>query len=194
MTRRRIQRRAASLAELLVVLTACTIILSTSAALIHRAMRAHSATRAFLNHERMALRLAGQFRDDVQHATSAIAPETQRDARPTRAPFIHLQLPGQQEIDYYFKSGTIVRLRSIDSRPISQEEFSFPKSTSLALRKESDPQRLILTITDEETPLGARRLSSTAQSRRKPMALQVEASIGRRAHFPEAHAVPEAQE
>lgn len=194
MNRRRRDRRAVSLAELLVVMTACTIILSMSAALIHRAMRAHSTTRAFLDNERTALRLSGQFRDDVQRATTATATETQRDDRRSSVPFVQLQLPGQKAIDYYFKSGTIVRLMSIDSRPISQEEFSFPRSATLALHEESEPQRLILTITAEETPSDAHTLASTSQGQRKSVALQVEVSVGRRTRYPEAHAILEAQE
>ena len=63
-------RRAASLAELLVIMSACTIILTTSVQLIHRAMHSQSASRVFFDCERSAQRLSQQFRSDVHEATS----------------------------------------------------------------------------------------------------------------------------
>src|SRR3972149_5845862 len=115
-------RHAVSLIELMVVLSACTVILTMSAALVHRVMHAQSKTRAFFDIERSALRLSNQFRRDVHQATAALAGADNLGD----GVFLRLELPDNRSVDYYDQEGDVVRILAHDGDALSREEFPFP--------------------------------------------------------------------
>lgn len=168
-------RRALSLVELLVVMSGCSVVLTTSAALIHRAMHAQSRTRSFFDVERNALRLSGQFRRDVHRAIGTVANDpTDPDV------FLRLELPDHQTVAYRHADGRVVRTLSRSGSRTSREEFSFTSANALELRQEEAPRRLILTITgvpDERlTTTGGRQFE---HFRDPPVSVRTEAVLGR---------------
>lgn len=142
-------RRAVSLVELLLAMSACTVILTMSTALIHRVLHTQSKTRAFFGSERAALRLADQFRRDVHAATSAITDTDSLNA----GVFLRLQTPGNRAIEYRQSEGTILRLVLDTGEIRAREEFAFSSNITLAARQES-PRLVELTITSQPDSLG----------------------------------------
>ena len=72
-------RRGVSLVEVITLMTSCTAILTMSAVLIHRTMRAQEQMRYFFAVERAAQRLAEQFREDVHGAREAVTDVAARE-------------------------------------------------------------------------------------------------------------------
>jgi hypothetical protein len=137
------KRRAISLAELLVVLSACTIILTTSVSLLHRAMHSQSATRVFVDSERSALRLSKQFRSDVHEALSATIQSDANDADPV----LRLADADGLTIEYRrLDENTIVRTTAQQGKPATRDEFSFRAPLTYSIRRESSPRRVILSL------------------------------------------------
>ena len=98
------KRRAVSLVELLVVMSASTLILTLSATLVHRAMHTNSRTRDFSSVERSSLRLFDYFRMDVQQATKAVV--NQRGV--SEGKFLELMLPENCVLEYW-REGDVVK-------------------------------------------------------------------------------------
>ncbi|HND56023.1 MAG TPA: hypothetical protein PLV92_26590 [Pirellulaceae bacterium] len=73
-------RPGATLVELLIVMSACSVVLTTSAVLMHRVFRAHSQSQAFLASQRNGQRFAEQLRRDIHRATSAELGEANNQA------------------------------------------------------------------------------------------------------------------
>ncbi|MEX2316009.1 MAG: hypothetical protein WD669_02585 [Pirellulales bacterium] len=172
-------RRAISLVELLVVLSASTVILTMSAVLVHRAMHAQSHARAFYNVERTALRLSEQFRRDVHQAATASASAGDRPD----GVFLRLQLADGQSLEYGQRNGDVTRTLSQSNKVLSRDTFAFPPSIKLTLREEARPRRLALSITADpaETPDTNGKLPWTAHSQR--VSLQTEAVLARDSRF-----------
>jgi hypothetical protein len=171
-------RRGVSLIELLTVMSGCAIVLSTSAALVHRAMRAQSETRYFFDGERGALRLAQQFRRDVHRAAAATI---DADAFASGV-FLKLELPGVGAVEYRRDDASVVRASLAEGGAASREAFATPAASELTVDEADDPPRLVLTIVaasprpPAETPdRGAR----PPGIRDVPVSLRVEAVISR---------------
>jgi hypothetical protein len=130
MKRRSITRRGTNLAELLVTMSACAVILTMSASLIHRAMQASSKARLQHSVERNALRLAQQFRRDVNSATEATT-----DSLPEGS-LIRLQLPDNRAAEYRQVSGTVQRVLLNEDTVLAREFFVFPEGNVLVARSE----------------------------------------------------------
>ncbi len=167
-------RRAVSMIELLIVMSACTIVLTLSSALVVRAMRTHAQSRANCDAERNALRLSSQFRCDVHAAQSAVAnSNVQRGDS-----FLSMQLIGDQQVEYSIAGGTVLRLMSLDGKRTSREEFAFPAGSELTIREFESPRRIALTIVNQPTfdklPEGNQRPIALSA----PLSLHVEASLG----------------
>ena len=169
-------RHATSLVELMVIMSACSIILTTSAGLVHRAMHAQSATRSFFDGERSALRLAEQFRSDVHVATAAVVTDgAHRDGL-----FLRLDLADGNTIEYRQADSKVTRLLTQHGSGDSRAEFAFTAPLELAVRDETSPRRLILSIT------AGSAVAPAADSRAAPLPayalplnLEVEACLGR---------------
>jgi len=171
---RRTARRGASLLELLIVMSAATVILTITAALVHRVMLAHSKARAFVDIERTSLRLANAFRSDVHQAIAASIAQGAADG----AAFLKLELPADQRIEYRRDGGIILRILLDSDRIASREAFTFPSESEVAIKKDG-PRLIALSINsraDETTPT-----DSTAKqvAYSVPVNLYAEAALNR---------------
>jgi hypothetical protein len=117
-------RRGISLVELMLTLSACCVILTMSAALIHRALHAQSKSRRFFDGERNAQRLGESFRRDVHAATSAAtgAEAGGGDVIGNR----NVWRPDRR----YHKRPAEWNARGVDGHP-GREAFMFPAETRL---------------------------------------------------------------
>jgi hypothetical protein len=140
-------RRAISVVELMVFMSAASVVLTMSAALVHQAMRTYSESRGFYDAQRSALRLARQFRRDAYEAKAASVDGDNLDD----GVIVRLQLPGQQTVEYRHDARQIVRILSQPARPEKREEFMFPSPVELDLRGEDSPPRIVLTLTSEKS-------------------------------------------
>jgi hypothetical protein len=168
-------RRAISLAELLAVLSACTVVLTMSAALLHRAMRTQSDSRPHFAIERSSLRLSDHFRRDVHQAVAA---RTSTDTVGSDA-FLRLEWPNDQVVAYSYDDGTVLRTLLRREETVSREEFEFPVGCKLEIRQADAPLRLVLAITSQvsETPTGDGTLPQKLVS--TPVSLEAEAVVSR---------------
>jgi hypothetical protein len=175
---RRAVRQGASLVELLVVMSAATVILTITAALLHRIMHAHSKARAFMDAERTSLRLANTFRGDVHQAISA----STADAAAESDAFLKLDMPDGQRIEYRREEGTFLRVLLDGDRIVSREAFCFPPEIEVAVKNEG--ARLInLSISSrpaDTAPLGG---NSTLPAYFIPINVHVEATLNRGSSF-----------
>src|SRR5690606_22097708 len=112
-------RQGISLAELLVVMSLCSVALTTSAALVHQIMRLQSARRSFSQVERNAVRLARQFRDDAHTAATFHAPQED--------PALLARFTNQdnEAIEYRAHDNRIVRLHERTTGEAAREEYDF---------------------------------------------------------------------
>ena len=136
------RRHAHSLVELLLAMSACTVILTMSAALIHRVLFVHSKTQAIIGGERAALRLSEHFRRDVHAAESA----EKGVINGAGGVVLRLKLTGGQSIEYRRAEGTVLRVLLEGEAVRSREEFDFPGEIELAIRDES-PGLVTLSMT-----------------------------------------------
>ncbi|HEY4232836.1 MAG TPA: hypothetical protein VGM76_05405 [Lacipirellulaceae bacterium] len=170
------KRNATSLVELLVVMSACTIILTLSAGLVHRAMHAQSATRAFFDAERSAMRLSEQFRADVHQATAA----TIEDGAHDKGAFLRLALADKQSVEYRQTGDNVVRVVSQHDTNISRAEFAFPSPLELSINEELAPHRLVLSVSAgslAKLDPGSGQQPPSAYS--MPLNVQIEACLNR---------------
>ena len=168
-------RHAMSLAELLAVVSACSVILTTSTVLLHRVMRAQSEARSFTDVERSAQRLSRQFRQDVHQATVAVL----HNSNVKEGVFLQLQLPNDRSLEYSRAEGNVLRVLSQNGKVTAREEFAFPQTTELTVREQGSPKRISLSITTPppETIAGDRQQLMSYKA--MPVSLQVDARINR---------------
>lgn len=168
------RRRAISLIELLLTMSACSVILTMSATLIHRAMHAQSKARAIFDGERAALRLSEHFRRDVHAATAA-----ETDGMSLGAGVVlRLTLPDRQTIEYRRAEGTVQRILIAGNATQAREEFKFPAGTLAVVHKVS-PSLLTLSITTPLEQPPARVGQPPAEVLAGPLSLQATARLNR---------------
>jgi hypothetical protein len=174
-------RRGISLVELMLTLSACTVILTMSAGLIHRAMHAHSKGRLFLDGERSALRLSDSFRRDT-HAARVAA--TGPDAGDSDL-LLQLELTGGQSVEYRQTAGRVQRLWKEDGKVRSRELFLFSPETRF-IAEQQQPQLVVLsTVSPDDAADAASAPDSVGANTRElpsytfPTILRAEAVLGR---------------
>jgi hypothetical protein len=178
-------RGGVSLVELLLTMSACTVILTLSAALIHRVMHTQSKMRAFHDVERSALRLASAFRRDVHQATNAVTNDAGLAGN-----FLRLQLPESETIEYRHAQGNVTRVHKQSNNQTAHEAYIFPPEIELAVRQEA-ANRLVLTI------MPALRIEGSGDGRWRSIAhtmpahLQVEATMNRNPRISDSKAAQE---
>jgi hypothetical protein len=168
------RRRAVSLVELLLTMSACTVILTMSTALIHRVLHAQSKTRAFVDCERAALRLSEQFRRDVHAARDA----TTADANLGEGVFLRLQFPTNQSVEYRHSQGAVLRVLLENGATPSREEFVFPANIELSVRQEP-PGLVALSITSQPGKAAAEDGQPQSSAYAVTVSLQAEARLNR---------------
>ncbi len=173
MRRNRINRRRSgvSLVELLVVMSAATVILTLSTGLIHRIMHAQSKARVLADLERTTLRLSNDLRRDVHQATQA----TTEKAQLGKGAFLQLQLADGNALEYRREETTIQRVQLDGSRTIAREEFAFGGDFELTAEVE-DGRLVVLSLVSrrEEMPSEPGRIVNDT-----PVDLQLVAALGR---------------
>jgi hypothetical protein len=168
-------RRAASIVELLVIMSACTVVLTLCGVLLQRAMHIQMRSRARADVERSALRLSDQFRRDVHQARAAQT----GNADPGNGPFLQLQFVGEQTVEYSHLAGTVRRVLAKNGQPLSREEFVFTPDSEVVIREDGSPPRLLLTITAEPKEMPSRDIKQPVAAAAIPVSFQVEAALGR---------------
>ena len=174
-------RRGVSLAELLLTMSACTVILTMSAGLIHRALHAQSRSRGYIDDERNALRLGEAFRRDVHSATGVeIASDNE-----AKSILVTLQFAEGQTIAYrQGETGRVERTLQVGGNVKSREAFDFAAEARLTVEK-MPPRLVVLSIVSPtNAPVPADSPPLTPYSR--PVSLRVAAVLGRHASLVDA--------
>jgi type II secretory pathway pseudopilin PulG len=172
-------RRAISLIELLVVMSASTVVLTLTGVLLQRAMRTQMHSRALVDAERASLRLAEQFRRDV-HSARAVRVS---DPLEHETPFLRLDLAGGRWAEYSRVGGRLLRLESGGDKPTWREEFVFPAASELSVERKSIPSRLILQITAKQPEPPAAASGPLVSTQSVPVHIRAEAVVGRDFRF-----------
>jgi hypothetical protein len=166
-TTRTRHRRGASLFELMAAMSAASVVIATSAALVHRTFTIESRSRAVVADERAALRLARQFRADVHEATSITCPGSDADA-----PLI--EITGIEGRVVYRTAGSgLVRVVTSGTAEVARE--SFPISRPVAWHATHDGRLVTLS--------GSAAADATPRPR---LALEIAAAAGSNALGPAA--------
>jgi hypothetical protein len=167
-------RTAMSLVELVAAVSACSVILTTCAVLLHRVMRADSDSRSFGDIERNAARLSNQFRDDVHQASAASLDHS----KTSNEVVLKLKLPKDQSLEYRCTAGRVLRMLTQNGKIAAREEFGFPEQSEFAVQERDSPKRIILSITTQQKAIaGDVRPLKTYHA--MPISLQVEAVVNR---------------
>lgn len=117
-----LHRRGMTLVEVLLTITASTMVVGVAGGLLHRALRLEAASRGALQGERTALVLARQFRADIRAARTVACTA---DGLPADV-VLRVQPAGEEAIVYRAVRGGLVREQAIPANRIAREAFSFP--------------------------------------------------------------------
>lgn len=166
--------RGVSLVELMVAMAGVSVVVTTTAMVIHGAMRAQTASRRFFDDERTSVRLARAFRADAHAATGT--------ADPARGAIVTFTLPGGRSIDYRRPEGSDRierREHAVDGTIVGpREDFQFGVAFAAAATVADDVVRLSLGADDEQG-----RTASPGAANSRPPALAIEARLGRDLRF-----------
>ncbi len=168
-------RRGISLTELMVLMSATTMILSMSAVLLHRVMRVQVDSRAFADVERSAARLSRQFRQDAHRATTV----TVESAKLKSNVLVELQLPMNETIEYSRANGNILRTDSRSGKVASREEFAFQPTCKVSVTNAPTPNFVVLSVTAPRLDAKSSKEDQLQSYRAAPIGLQVEAGLNR---------------
>jgi prepilin-type N-terminal cleavage/methylation domain-containing protein len=169
---------AFTLVELLVVLSASSIVLTISTAMIHRTMHVQSRSRQFYDIERSALRLSEQFRHDVHLSQAASIQEPPGN----QGVILRLELPEEQIVEYSRQEGTLHRILLNKKKPLSRQEYPFPATTRLTLKQLESPARVLLSMVPSPEDEATGTAKNISQTHRLPVSFQAEAVLGRQAN------------
>lgn len=175
--------RGVSLIELLMAMGGVSLVLTSSAMLLHGVMRAQSESRRFFDDERTSARLARQFRADVHAAAQVGGPAGDR--------LVAFTLPDGGTIEYRHTADH----RQIERRllapgnpaPTGREGYSFAGPCAAVVTV--TPKQIVLELGPEGIDGKVASAGtvppprSPAEAKRKPPALVVEAVLGRDLRF-----------
>jgi len=167
-------RCGVSLIELIVVMSAASVILSLSAGLIHRVMHAETAARSLVNIERTSLRLATILRRDANAATTAITDTAQL----ADGVFLRLESSAGSSIEYR-REGQIIHRSGFDrDRIVSREQFAFAAELEVQVTTETS-QLILVTITSRGRAMDSDPDDPVQQAKSLAVDLQVVAALQR---------------
>jgi len=179
--------RGISLVELLMAMGGVSLVITSSAMLLHGVMRAQSESRRFFDDERTSARLARQFRADV-HAAAQVGAQV---AAPAGDRLVAFTLPDGGTIEYRHTADH----RQIERRllapgnptPTAREDYSLAGPCAAVvtvierqITLELGPEGIDGKLASPGTVLPPR---SPAEAKRKPPALVVEAVLGHDLRF-----------
>jgi len=185
-------RRGISLVELLVAMAGVSVVVTTTAMLLHGGMRAQSEARRFLDEERGSARLARAFRADIHAAIAASAGgRPAGDGPAADGGLVSLRLPDGGRIDYRLRpdSPLIERRRhAADGSPVGpREDYAFAGPVAATVTVDGDAVRLEIGAPDGSggilAPGTALPPRTSGEARRRPPALVVVARIGHDQRF-----------
>jgi hypothetical protein len=181
------KRHAISLMELMVVLSAASMIITTSALVLHKMMRVQEQTRYFFENERAVERLARQFRRDI-HDADEVEIEVNAEALAIEAQdgdgsLIALITYDDRAIAYVRTVAGIVRTERRGGGPPARETFALAPLARLTIEEQSTPRTLTLTITSSPADFVPRLGERAPTIRETPVSMQVVAVVGRDAQF-----------
>ena len=183
--------RGISLVELLMAMGGVSLVITSSAMLLHGVMRAQSESRRFFDDERTSARLARQFRADVHAAAQVAAQVAAQIEAPAGDRLVAFTLPDGGTIEYRHTADR----RQIERRllapgnptPTGREDYSLagPCAAVVTVAEKQIHLELGTEGADGElAPPGVVRPPRTpAEAKRKPPALVVEAVLGRDLRF-----------
>lgn len=172
-------RTAMSLLELLVIMSAATVVLTLTGVLMQRAMHEQMLSRARVDAENTALRLADQFRRDVHDARETLLDQSHTQA----GDFLKLMGAEGRAVTYARKNGSVHRRETGGTLPERHEEYSFSPGVELKINRLESPPRLSLTIQFRPNPASVSR-EQPVGANRTPLSLHVEPVIGHNARLP----------
>lgn len=172
-------RVAMSLLELLVIMSAATVVLTLTGVLMQRAMREQMLSRGRADAANASLRLADQFRRDVRNAREAFLDQSHRQG----GDFLKLLDLEGQTVTYARKNGSVLRLETGGSFPERREEYTFSPGIELKIKRLESPPRLSLAIQLLPTSSPGSREQSVGANP-VPVSMHVEPVIGHNARFP----------
>ena len=150
-------RRGVSLAELLLAMSACTVILTTSVGVIHRMMLTQSKSRSFFEVERSAWRLSSQFRRDVHAAHRVVSPG---DDAPTAT--LELRLLSGETIVYGHELESVVRTRMQGEQVVQRERFTFVPEINVHLSHDEASGAATLSVLADPLSAASSSVASTS--------------------------------
>jgi type II secretory pathway pseudopilin PulG len=168
-------RRGASLVELLVIMSACIVILTLTGILLTRVMRVQIQSRGLEAAERAAQRLSDQFRSDVHRASDVVVDDANQEQRA----FLRLAFADNHKIEYSRAGDLVSRVESTSGQPAWREEFICPAASEFSLKRETHPSRLALTVfmkVSDATPTPGKPFIGMGAA---PVIVHAEAVIGR---------------
>ena len=175
--------RGISLIELLMAMGGVSLVITSSAMLLHGVMRAQSESRRFFDDERTSARLARVFRADVHAAAQVAAPAGER--------LVAFTLPDGGTIEYRHTADH----RQIERRllppgneaPVAREDYSLAGPCAAVVTVAEKQIHLELGAEGADgalAPPGVVQPPRTpAEAKRKPPALVVEAVLSRDLRF-----------
>jgi hypothetical protein len=119
MRRRTNAPRGTSLAELLAVLSGLGVAMAIATGLVHTGMRQQSMSRLELERDRVAMRLARDFREDVRQAVVVEVTGEPVDVSLEDAvgkPLVRLSLPANVRVEYQTTAQGLTRLTEAGDR------------------------------------------------------------------------------
>lgn len=132
--------KALSLVEMLVVMSAVSVLLNLTALVLHRLMDVHSHSRAFLDTERNALRLARQARSDI-HAAQRVEVE-----RGETGDTLRLELGPAGSVEYRNDGELVQRVCTRTAAMTARESYRFDPGERLKIEWLESPKRIALTV------------------------------------------------
>ena len=183
--------RGISLVELLMAMGGVSLVITSSAMLLHGVMRAQSESRRFFEDERTSARLARQFRADVHAAAQVAAQVAAQIEAPAGKRLVAFTLPDGGTIEYRHTADRRQIQRRLlapgNPTPTGREDYSLagPCAAVVTVAEKQIHLELGTEGADGElAPPGVVRPPRTpAEAKRKPPALVVEAVLGRDLRF-----------
>ena len=133
------KRNGYSLAEMLVVITVASVLLSIAAQLVTRAMRIDTTWREQGDVARSMSRLAHDLRQDIHQARSLIVTQDPQALELTRV--------DGAKVSYTVAAEEIVRSSQRDDEQLEREYYKISADQQVEMRSLSDPPRVELLVT-----------------------------------------------
>ena len=131
------RRRASTLVELMVCLSAGSTLMLVAIGLVHQTLKISREVSQHADHDRSLARLATLFRRDAHHATGASI-ESETELRMTRA--------NDSEVIYRFADQRITREYKLASGEVENEGFAVDQEISATFESSSDPNQAALLV------------------------------------------------